>query len=219
MTVEPGLSDAAAPGLPEPGDAALVAALRAGDEAAFAALVDSYHGSLLRLAVGYVGSREVAEEVVQDTWVGVLRGLPTFEGRSSLKTWIYRILSNRAQTRGKRERRSVPFSSLAGDDDEEAAVEPERFAGAGHWTRPPGKWGISPEEAALSAEVRRSVEAAIGTLPPMQRQVITLRDIDGWKSDEVCSVLGLTETNQRVLLHRARSRVRRALEKTLKGGD
>lgn len=194
-------------------------ALRAGDEAAFGRLVDTYHGQLLRLARTFVADRAVAEEVVQETWLGVIRGIDRFEGRSSLRTWLFRILTNTAKKRGVRERRSVPFSALAGPGDggDEPAVDPDRFlpAGhrwAGHWASPPTSWGAAPEERVLAAESRRVIEEAVARLPDGQRQVITLRDIDGWSSEEVCNVLDLSEVNQRVLLHRARAKVRTALE-------
>lgn len=200
----------------------LVEALRNGDEAAFTALVERYHGSLLRLALAFVPSHAVAEEVVQETWVGVLEGLARFEERSSLKTWIFRILTNRAKTRGERERRYVPFtSSEAPDADaEEAAVEAARFRQegimAGHWALPPDQWDDeSPEKLLLNSEARKYLEQAIEALPQQQRQVITLRDVEGLSAEEACNILVLSETNQRVLLHRARSKVRRALERYL----
>ena len=200
-------------------DRRTVAALLAGDEAAFEELVERYHGSLLRLAMTYVRPRSAAEEVVQDTWLGVLRGLPAFEGRSSLRTWIYRILVNQARTRGVRESRSLPFSSLAGDD--EPAVDPDRFlppehsAYAGHWAVGPRAWDDLPEEVLLAAETRSEVQRAIEDLPPRQREVITLRDVEGWSSAEVREALHLSEANQRVLLHRARAKVRARLEEYL----
>jgi RNA polymerase sigma-70 factor (ECF subfamily) len=198
-------------------DRRLVRALRNGDESAFAELIDLYHGSMLRLARSYVSDRAVAEEVVQETWLGVIRGIDRFEGRSSLKTWIFRILTNTAKKRGARERRSVPFSALAGPDDEGGAVDADRFLPeghlwAGHWAAPPASWGEAPEERLLAGEAREVIDAAIAALPESQRQVITLRDVDGWSSEEVCNVLDLSEVNQRVLLHRARARVRAALE-------
>jgi RNA polymerase sigma-70 factor (ECF subfamily) len=201
----------------------LIEALRRGDESAFVALVNSYHQSLLRMAGMYVASRAAAEDVVQETWLGVLRGLDRFEGRSSLKTWIFRILVNRAKTRGERESRSIPFSAFwsADDDAGEPAVEPERFLPADHprwphhWSSFPRQWDEIPEERLLSGETRAVVQQAIEALPPNQREVITLRDIEGWSAEEVCNVLVISETNQRVLLHRARSKVRRALERYL----
>lgn len=193
----------------------LVEALRKGDEAAFEQLIRMYHASLLRVARLYVSSRSVAEEVVQETWVGVLNGIARFEGRSSLKTWIFRILTNTAKTRGIREGRSVPFSSLQGDDLSRPTVDPERFLPSDH-SVDPGAWATPPvplpEQALLAEETLQIVEAAIEALPPAQRAVITLRDVEGWSSDEVRNALELTETNQRVLLHRGRAKVRRALE-------
>ena len=205
-----------------PEDQRTVAALRAGDERVFRELVETYHASLIRVALLYVRTRAVAEEVVQDTWIGVLRSLPRFEGRSSLRTWIFRILANQARTRAKREARSVPFSSLAGDDDS-PAVDPDRFLAAdhpafpGHWTAPPQSWAARPEEELLARETRERVLAAIEALPPSQRAVISLRDVDGWSSEDVCDLLQISEGNQRVLLHRARSKVREALEEYLDG--
>jgi RNA polymerase sigma-70 factor (ECF subfamily) len=193
-------------------DDVLVAALRAGDEAAFARLVDRYHGGMLRLARAYVSTAEAAEDVVQDAWIGVVRGIGRFEGRSSLKTWIYRIVINRAMTRGGRDARMVPFSSLG---PSEPAVDPARFNDAGRWA---GFWcspptgGDAPDQHVLSAEARRLVEDVIAVLPANQRLVITLRDIQGLSAPEACEVLGVSEANQRVLLHRARSKVRTALE-------
>jgi RNA polymerase sigma-70 factor (ECF subfamily) len=194
-------------------DAPLLEALRAGDEQAFAALVDRYGPSLLRLAQLYVPSRAVAEEVVQETWLAVLGGLARFEGRSSLKTWLFRILTNKAKTRGQREGRTLPFSSLASDGDEDqTAVPVERFARGGAWSTPPR--GV-PEERLLAGETRARVAEAISALPPNQRAVITLRDVEGLSAEEACNVLALSETNQRVLLHRARAKVRATLERYL----
>jgi RNA polymerase sigma-70 factor (ECF subfamily) len=200
-------------------ESALIEALRRGDESAFASLIERYHGSLLRLAMSYVATREAAEDVVQETWMGVLSGIGRFEGRSSLKTWIFRILVNRAKTKGIRERRSVPFSSLEGDGDEsEPSVEPSRFS-AGAWSAPPQSWEGIPEGHLLSAETGAVVEEAIAALPVMQRAVITLRDVQGLTSQEACAVLDLTEANQRVLLHRARSKVRARLEEYLASAE
>ncbi len=181
-------------------------------------LVEKYGPSLLRVAMFHVPSRSVAEEVVQETWLAVLTGLERFEGRSSLKTWLYRIVSNKAKTRGQREARTLPFSSFAGDGDEaEPAVAVDRFLGpdhryAGHWAAPPR---AVPEERLLAGETRTTIEQAIAALPPNQRSVITLRDVEGLSAEEACNVLGLSETNQRVLLHRARAKVRAALERYL----
>ena len=197
-------------------DGALVEALRKGDERAFAALVQRYHASLLRLAMSYVATREQAEDAVAETWLGVINGIDRFEGRSSLKTWIFRILVNRAKTKGVREQRSVPFSSLEGDGEESGpSVDPARFAGAGNWLAPPESWEGLPEDRLLSAETRSIVDDAIARLPDMQRAVITLRDVQGCTAQEASDVLGLTEVNQRVLLHRARSKVRARLEEYL----
>ena len=201
-------------------DLRIVEALRSGNEAAFVSLIDRYHASMLRLAMVFVPSQAVAEEVVQEAWMGVLQGLNRFEGRSSLKTWIFRILTNCAKTRAQREGRSVPFSSLPefSSDLPEPAVDPERFRGPdqqwpGHWVSFPHSWDEIPEQRILSQETLAYIQEAIDDLPPGQRQVITLRDMEGWASDETCTLLGVSEANQRVLLHRARSRVRRALEK------
>jgi RNA polymerase sigma-70 factor, ECF subfamily len=195
-----------------PEDALRVEGLRAREEAAFAALVAEHGPSMLRLAQMFVRNRAVAEEVVQEAWLGVLRGIDRFEGRSSLKTWIFRILTNAAKRRAERERRTVPFSALG---DDEAAVDPDRFQHggrwAGHWSSPPSPWDL-PEGRLLAAELQSVVEQAIAQLPPAQATVLTMRDLVGFDSDDVCHVLELSESNQRVLLHRARSKVRRALE-------
>ena len=200
----------------------LLEALRRGDEGAFVRLVETLHGSMLRLAMVHVGDRAVAEEVVQDAWLGVLGQLDRFEGRSSLKTWVLRIVSNRAKTRAVRERRTVPFSALAGGDleAEEPAVDPDRFLPtghrwAGHWASPPASWREAPEELLLSRETMAEVERAVATLPAAQRAVLVLRDVEGLTAAEACQLLGLTEGNQRVLLHRGRSKVRATLERYL----
>jgi RNA polymerase sigma-70 factor, ECF subfamily len=200
-------------------DARLVEGLRAGDEAAFAALMRMHGASMLRVAQMYVSTRAVAEEVVQEAWLGVLKGIDRFEGRSSLKTWLFRILVNTAKTRGIREARSLPFSALA-DDVGEGAVPVDRFLGAGerfpgHWAVPPASWAGIPEERLLSAETMDVVRRTIGLLPPAQKTVLTLRDVEGFSAEEVCNALDLTETNGRVLLHRARAKVRAALEEYL----
>jgi RNA polymerase sigma-70 factor (ECF subfamily) len=204
----------------------LLESLRRGEETAFASLVARYHTVLLRVAKGFVRSHEVAEEVVQETWLGVLEGLDRFEGRSSLKTWIFRILINRAKTRGFRESRSVPFSSFGNpeDDPEEPAVDPTRFQTSGfwvdHWASPPHSWDEgTPERLLLSKETGDYLVEAIEALPPNQRQIIFLRDVEGLDAKEVCNILEINETNQRVLLHRARSKVRRALEQYFEGGS
>ena len=201
-------------------DATLVERLLAGEQAAFAELVERYSGAVMRMARVYVPSTAVAEEVVQETWLGVLRGLERFEGRSSFRTWVFQIALNQARTRGERERRTIPFASLADRElaGDAPAVDPERFLGADHdrwphhWATPPQRWDESPERHAESAEALEKVREAIDRLPPAQRVVITLRDVHGCESAEVCNALDVTETNQRVLLHRARSRVRAELE-------
>jgi len=199
----------------------LVLALRRGDEAAFEALVEQYHAPLRRFALTFVRSPAVADEVVQETWLGVLHGIDRFEGRSSLKTWIFQILTNTAKTRAEREGRTVPLSSLAGFGDDEPAVDPDRFLDEqharwpGHWAAPPSRWNQIPEEALFGHETLATLKSAIAELPFMQRRVIELRDVEGWSSDEVCDLLGLSEGNQRVLLHRARSKCRAALEEHL----
>jgi RNA polymerase sigma-70 factor, ECF subfamily len=205
-------------------DDLLLLALRRRDDAAFAALIDRYHGQLVRLATLYVSNRATAEEVVQETWIGVLQGVDRFEGRSSFRTWLFRILTNQAKRRGEREARFVPFSALANPDMEgsEPAVAPERFlpAGhqwAGHWAAQLPDWTQTPEDRLLSHETRTHVQRAIDALPPSQQLVITLRDVEGWSAEEVCNALTISETNQRVLLHRARSKVRQGLERYLEG--
>jgi len=198
-------------------DLTVVERLRAGDEDAFLQLVTRLTPAMRRVARMYVSTDAVADEVVQETWLGVLQGLDGFEGRASLRTWIFRILVNIAKTRGQREGRSVPFATLAGDDLDAPAFDPSSFRGpddefAGGWTTLPFDWRGMPEERAEGAETIRVIGRAIATLPPMQAEVIRLRDVLGWSSEEVRNVLDLSETNQRVLLHRARTKVRRALE-------
>jgi len=199
-------------------DDVLVAALRRGDQDAFAWLVDSYSASLLRLAGTYVSNPEAAREVVQDTWLAVITGIGRFERRSSVKTWIYRILANVARTKGVKEHRSVPFASFTSElEGDDPAVDPSRFRGSrdrwpGHWASPPVPWDEEPEDHLLGEETLSIVTTAIGRLPPSQQTVINLRDVEGWSSEEVCDALELSQLNQRVLLHRARSKVRRALE-------
>jgi RNA polymerase sigma-70 factor, ECF subfamily len=200
---EPTLAGGGAPGSPDP-DADLLARL----------LVHKYNPMMHRIALTYVRAPSVAEEVVQDAWVGMLRSLERFEGRSLLRTWLLRILTNRARSRGVREARSVPFSAL-GDDD--PSVAPERFQGPeerfpGGWRAFPTDWSTLPEQQLLSQETLAHVDAAIRMLPGRQHEVMLLRDIEGWSAEEVCDALGLSAGNQRVLLHRARSRVRQALE-------
>jgi len=205
---------------PIPEELELLSALRRRDESAFSRLVTAHHTSLMRVARMYVGSQAVAEEVVQETWLGVLKGLDRFEGRCTLKTWIFQILVNRARTRGEREGRMIPFSAMfdAQSEPGEPAVDPSQFnehdpEWPGGWVSQPRDWGKTPEQSLLSREFRALVQAGIDTLPPNQKEVITLRDVQGWTSEEVCNVLGVSETNQRVLLHRARSKVRQALDR------
>ena len=208
-------------------EGSLIDRLRNGEEEAFAVLVGRHHNSLLRVAMFYVPSRAVAEEVVQETWIGVLQGIGRFEGRSSLKTWIFSILTHRAKTRGQQESRHISFSSLSSAEcsTSEQSMEPDRFLPADHaqwpdhWALPPQSWGESPEKRLLAKESQSHLLEAIAALPPAQREVIRLRDIGQWTSQEVCNVLGISETNQRVLLHRARSRVRRSLESYFQKGQ
>jgi RNA polymerase sigma-70 factor (ECF subfamily) len=198
-----------------------LAALRAGDEATFVALVKRHRGPMLRVASLYVKSAASAEEAVQEAWVGVLRGLRLFEGRSSLKAWILRIVANCAKARGERDSRAVPMSAFEEEPGKEGpSVPAERFLGdgerwAGHWSQAPEIW---PDARAESGELVALVQEALGTLPEPQRTVMTLRDVDGWESGEVCELLSITEGNQRVLLHRARSKVRAHVEARMSGG-
>jgi RNA polymerase sigma-70 factor (ECF subfamily) len=197
----------------------LITRLREGDEAAFMQLVKQYGPSMQRVARLYVKTQAVAEEVVQEAWLGVLNGINRFEGRSSLKTWIFRILTNIAKTRAEREGRSLPFSSLSDGDLEpgESAVDADRFLPDGdrwgsHWASSPRRFDELPEARLLSNETLGLVQEVVDRLPEAQRTVLTLRDIIGCSSEEVCDTLELSEVNQRVLLHRARSKVRQALE-------
>src|SRR3954470_13800214 len=201
---------------PTAADAALLERLRAGDEAAFEALVARHYGTMLAVAQNYVKGRAVAEEIVQEAWLGLIRGLDRFEGRSSVRTWILSIVVNQARTRGTREARSVAFTALAAEGDE-PGVDPDRFRGPGesypgHWRAFPGDWGRSADTAVQDCEALRVVMGAIAGLPPPQQTVIRMREVEGYSSEEVCDALGVSEGDQRVLLHRARSRVRAALE-------
>jgi RNA polymerase sigma-70 factor (ECF subfamily) len=202
-------------------DREILELLRAGDEEAFAGLCDRFGRSMLRIARLHVRDRAVAEEVVQETWVAVLEGIDRFEGRSSLRTWIFRILSNRAKTRGEREGRTVPFSALISTEaqaDAEPSVNPTRFQPAEspnypyHWASPPRPF---TEQAVFERETIRALAAAISRLPQAQQTVIRLRDVEGWSAEEVSELLEVSDGNQRVILHRARSRVRSALEQHL----
>jgi RNA polymerase sigma-70 factor, ECF subfamily len=193
-------------------------ALRAGDETAFGDLVQLYHGPLKRLARTFGATDAVAEEIVQETWLGALQGLDRFEERSSIKTWLFMILKNQARHRASREKRSVPFSSLAGVDEEDDSpvVDPDRFQGddarwAGHWAAPPRPWS-EPHLRLAAIEARAQLRDALAGLPPRQQLVVALRDVEGLTSDEVCEVLAISEANQRVLLHRGRAAIRTLLE-------
>ena len=187
-------------------DAELVGRLRSGDEQAFVILVGRYRASMLSVAAGYVSSRAVAEEVVQDTWLAVLRGIGGFEGRSSVRTWQFAILVNRARTTAAREGRSVAV------DDMVPVVDASRFDAAGNWAVPPELWVDQAEDRMIAAKMASRVQAAIGILPARQREVVTLRDIEGLSSEEACAVLQISEANQRVLLHRGRSKLRQVIE-------
>ncbi len=198
-------------------EAALVARLKAGDRAAFTALVGRHGGALLRLATTFLRDRSVAEEVVQDTWLAALDGLDGFEGRASLRTWLFSILANRARNRAVREGRSLPFSAL-GETIDGPAVDPSRFRPDGHWIETHAGWSEEdPERLAAGAETRAAIEAAIAALPDAMRAVVTLRDVEGLAAEEICNLLGLSLTNQRVLLHRARCRLRQALAELQQG--
>ena len=191
-------------------DFELVSALRSGDERAFTVLVERYHEPMLALAASFVPSRAVAEEVVQDTWLAALRGLDAFEGRSSLKSWLFRILVNRARSTGSKEQRSIPVA------DPEPAVDPSRFGGDGGWADPPEHWIEAAERRMEAGKLAGQIRVWIDDLPARQREVVLLRDVEGMSSEDVCAVLALTEGNQRVLLHRGRSRLRQLLENELR---
>ena len=193
-------------------DQDLVEQLIRGDSLAFDKLVSMYHGALLRLAKTITGDTSVAEEVVQDTWIAVIHGLRRFEGRASLKTWIFRILTYQARKRARRERRSIAWSALFSTDDDQPAVDPSRFNSSGHWITPPAPWFDSPEEKTIRADMVQHLSDALPTLPEAQQAVVSLRDVHGWTAQEVCDLLDITKSNQRVLLHRGRSRLRNILE-------
>lgn len=191
-------------------DTELLRRLRSGDERAFVFLVERYHDSMLRVAASFVPSRAVAEEVVQDTWLAALRGLSGFEGRSSLRTWLFRILVNRARTTGTREHRSIPVA------DAGPAVDAARFGPDGAWTAPPEQWIEEAENRLAAGKIAALLRTALDDLPDRQREVVTLRDVEGMSSEEACQVLGISEANQRVLLHRGRSKLRQFLEAELR---
>jgi RNA polymerase sigma-70 factor (ECF subfamily) len=202
-------------------DQELVAALRAGDESVFREVVARYNPAMMRLALFHVSTPSVAEEVVQETWLAVVKGLDGFEGRSSFKTWLFTILGNRARSWGVRERRSIPFSSLR-SDERTPGVPGDRFQPstdrwAGHWSEPPSPWSDVPASRLESKETRALIFDALRSLPPLQRDVMALRDVEGWDAEEVCSMLAISDGNQRVLLHRARGKVRSVLERHLEG--
>jgi RNA polymerase sigma-70 factor (ECF subfamily) len=190
-------------------DAELLARLRAGDEGAFVTLVERYNGSLLRLARTYAPTTAVAEEAVQDTWLGVVRGVDRFEGRSSFKTWLFRILINRARTAGVREQRTLPL------DESERAVDPSRFNSSGAWAQPVDGWEDDADDRLVAQTWTPALRRALDALPPRQREIVLLRDVEELSSEDVCALLGITEGNQRVLLHRGRSRLRSRLEDEL----
>lgn len=195
----------------------LISALCAGDEAAFTYVIDAYHASLVRIAMLFVRERAVAEEVAQETWLSVLRGVHQFEGRSSFRTWLFGILANQARRRGQQERRTIAFSAFNALAHPEHALPAERFRApgepwAGWWATPPTDWQVTPEDETLAAELQAEIGHAISTLPSTQRAVMTMRDIEGWDAPDVCALLEISPGNQRVLLHRARSRVRAHLE-------
>jgi RNA polymerase sigma-70 factor (ECF subfamily) len=203
-------------------DAGIIERLLAGDETTFMLLVDQHQPAMLRLAQLYVPSRAVAEEVVQEAWLGILKGLPAFEGRSSLRTWMYKIVTNIAKTRGVREGRTLPFSSVVADRDDDP-IDPSWFQGSedlhpGGWRTFPDDWRGIPEDRLLGRETLDHVARALDAMPAAQAEVVRLRDVQGWSSDEVCNALDITETNQRVLLHRGRNRIRRELDAYLSEG-
>jgi RNA polymerase sigma-70 factor (ECF subfamily) len=199
----------------------ILAKLRAGDEGTFDQLVNQHHGALIRMAMGYVADREVAEEVVQDTWMAVIESLNRFEGRSSLRTWIFGIMIHKAKDRGVREKRHTTFSAFESyDDDNDEAVDPSRFQQsgewAGHWAFPPQPWDDqTPEKLLASQQAVNAMNQAIEALPATLKEVLILRDVEGVEAKEVCEMLKITETNLYVRLHRARERVRVAIEKAL----
>jgi RNA polymerase sigma-70 factor, ECF subfamily len=191
-------------------DADLLGRLRNGDEEAFVMLVGRYQGTMLQLATSMVNSRAVAEEAVQDTWMGVVRGIDRFEGRSSFKTWLFRILANRARSAGSREYQNVPFGAVQ-------AVDPSRFDQEGKWIDPPGSWVDESEHRLDAARYLPVLKAALEDLPSRQRQVVVLRDVEGLSSEETCAVLNISHGNQRILLHRGRTRLRDVLDSELRG--
>ncbi|MGH9092170.1 MAG: RNA polymerase sigma factor [Acidimicrobiales bacterium] len=189
------------------GDEELLRLSLAGDEAAFGLLVERYHQRLVGLARGFVGGREAAQDVAQETWIAVLRGADRFEGRSAFRTWLFRICANRARSAAGRERRTTPAGVA------EPTVDPRRFTAAGQWASAPDDWAASVDDRIVASELAARAKRAIEELPDLQRQVVTLRDVEGLSSIDVCDVLSLTPANERVLLHRGRSRVRAFLDR------
>lgn len=199
------------PGSPTGDDPAWLDRLLAGDEATFTDLLRRYHGAMVRVALLYVGNPATAEEVAQESWLAVLRGLPQFERRAKFKTWLFRIVANRARTRAVRDQRYVPFATRLDEDGGESTVDPSRFDASGHWIASPIAW----QDAEARLAERELVEVlmqGLATLPEVQRAVVTLRDVEGLDAEEVCQMLEITEGNQRVLLHRGRTKLRRILD-------
>jgi len=206
------------PPLVLPPDIELIARLKAGDQAAFSAMVRAWSPSLHRLARNYVKTEAQVQEVVQDTWMGVVKGLARFEGRSSLKTWVFTILVNRSRTRGTREARSLPMSALG--DADAGPMDPDRFNPNGGWAEPPFSWKArSADDIVTTQQAMDVLGRAIEELPPRQRRVVTLRDIEGVEAEDVCNLLEISESNQRVLLHRGRSKLRAALERHYRSAE
>jgi RNA polymerase sigma-70 factor (ECF subfamily) len=201
-------------------DSTVLALLRAGDEKAFRKLIDRHHGSMVGLAQTIVKSRALAEDVAQDTWIAVFNNIASFDGRSALSTWIIGILLNRAKTCAKREARYTAFAEERGSEDEEPAVAQDRFAADGHWSDPPVSFdGMTPERICAGRQLWQHVAEAIEHLPPAQKAVIIMRDVEGRDADETCAALELTVEHQRVLLHRARNSVRNLMENLARNSD
>ena len=193
-------------------DAQQLNRLRNGDEEAFVTLLSRYQGSMLRLARSMVASEAIAEEVVQDTWLGVVRGIERFEGRSSFRTWLFAILVNRARSAGAKEPAGTPLESLH-------AVDPARFDAQGQWADPVERWAEDSNERLDAKALRPLLESALDQLPPRQRQIVLLRDVEGLSTDEACLALGIAAGNQRILLHRGRTRLREILEAKMRATD
>jgi RNA polymerase sigma-70 factor (ECF subfamily) len=198
-----------------PPDATLLQRLKNGDEQAFEQLVDQHYPAMIRLADTFVSERSAAEEIVQETWTVVIDGLDSFEGKSSLKTWIFGILTNLARKRRKHDAREPAWSTLSDEPlDEEASRMSDRFEDDGHWSVPPRQWKNDPESEAMQTQLLERVQEVIDKLPARQRAAVMLRDVEGLSTDEVCEVLDVSKGNQRVLLHRGRNKIREALEET-----